>query len=35
MDEWKNEADILEDGFYNSTIIIGTQKLYSFIPVFN
>ena len=32
MDEWKNEADILKDRFYNSTIIIGTQKLHSFIP---
>ena len=33
MDEWKNEADILEDRFYNSTTIIGTQKLHFFIPV--
>ena len=33
MDEWKNKADILEDEFYNSTTIIGTQKLHSFIPV--
>ena len=33
MDEWKNEADILEYLFYNSTTIIGTQKLHSFIPV--
>ena len=33
MEEWKNEADILEDRFYNSTTIIGTQKLHSFIPV--
>ncbi len=33
MDEWKNEADILKDRFYNSTIIIGTQKLHSFILV--
>ena len=32
MDDWK-KADILEDKFYNSTTIIGTQKLYSFIPV--
>ena len=33
MDEWKNEADILKDRFYNSTSIIRTQKLHSFIPV--
>ena len=33
MDERKNEANILEDRFYNSTTIIGTQKLHSFIPV--
>ena len=26
MDEWKNEADILEERFYNSIAIIGTQK---------
>ena len=29
MDEWKNEADILKDRFYNSTTIIGIQKLHS------
>ena len=33
MDEWKNEADILEDRFYNPTTIIGPQKLHSFISV--
>ena len=29
----ENETEILEDRFYNSTTIIGTQKLHSFIPV--
>ena len=33
MDERKNETNILEDIFYNSTTTIATQKLHSFIPV--
>ena len=34
MDGWKNEVNILEDRFYNSTTIIRIQKLHSFIPMF-
>ena len=32
-DEWRNEACILQERFINSSTIIGTQKLHTFIPV--